>query len=59
MKIYDKDGKAKEIWGMYLWSNPTMPAYLRLPLGVLYIPLLLWWWLTGQPIEIGRESNEK
>jgi hypothetical protein len=34
----------------YLWCNPDMPHYQRLLLGVVYLPMLFWWWLVGNPI---------
>ncbi len=35
---------------MWLWSNPDLPHWQRLLLGVYYLPLLFWWWLTGKTI---------
>ena len=53
MKRFNDDGTVDELWGMYLWSNPSIPHLQRLVLGVYYLPLLFWWWLTGKPIELG------
>jgi hypothetical protein len=37
----------------YLWSCPDMPLHYRLPLGVLYIPWLVWRWFVGKPVLLG------
>lgn len=42
---------------MYLWSNPDLPHWQRLLLGIVYLPILFWWWLCGKPIYLGNTTT--
>lgn len=42
---------------MYLWSNPDLPHWQRLLLGVVYLPMLFWWWLVGNQIRLDRRPT--
>jgi len=43
---------------MYLWSNPDLPHWQRLLLGLPYLALLFWWWLVGNPICLYCRSKQ-
>jgi len=43
---------------MYLWSNPDLPHWQRLLLGIIYLPMLFWWWLVGNPIQLSRRTQD-
>jgi hypothetical protein len=44
---------------MYLWSNPNLPHWQRLALGVFYLPVLFWWWITGKPIYLASGTTQR
>jgi hypothetical protein len=50
-------GRPLEKTKMYLWCNPDMKHWQRLVLGVVYLPMLFWWWLVGNPIYLGSPTS--
>ena len=38
----------------YLWSCPDLPHWKRLAFFWFFIPMLLWYYLLGKPVLIGK-----
>ena len=60
--VMEDKGQLEKIYffpAYYLWSCPDLPTWKRLFLFWIYIPILIWAYVIGKDVIIGRWSKDR